>query len=253
VTNLNEEPQFETVWRRRFERFASENKEDHLVSGWSAAGLEHRIRLFLRLLEEQKVVNTTSVLDLGCGAGTYARALAGLGHQVVGMDYSLPTLRRALTADPARTASYVAGEAYHLPFTDHAFDMVLSIGVLQALDRTATALDEMLRVLRPTGMLILEFLNSHEIPYLFAKFLVKGLFDEGRIRRYSLTAVTDNLESRGMTLLSLVPVYLPPRRFPWMQRFFTETGLFSHLDNIPGFARSAAHAFLAAFCRNPAR
>ena len=46
-------------------------------------------------------------LDAGCGAGTYTRILRGRGLEVVGTDYSLPTLRKAMQRDasPGRTPS----------------------------------------------------------------------------------------------------------------------------------------------------
>jgi ubiquinone/menaquinone biosynthesis C-methylase UbiE len=41
--------------------------------------------------------------------------------------------------------------------------MVVSIGVLQALASPEQALDEMVRVLRPKGLLVVEFLNAFEV------------------------------------------------------------------------------------------
>src|SRR5262245_298104 len=104
---------FEGEWRNRFERFARSHDADHLVSGWSAGGLRRRLAIFEKILAQQQCSPPARVLDLGCGAGTYVRFLAALGHHVIGLDYSLPSLSRAIAADSSREGRYVSGEAYY--------------------------------------------------------------------------------------------------------------------------------------------
>ncbi len=112
----------------------------------------------------QKLPVPAQILDLGCGAGNYVRFLADIGHRVVGLDYSLPSLRRASGCGlENRSGHYVGGDAYRLPFCSEYFDLVISIGVLQALGSPERALDEMVRVLRPKGLLVIEFLNAFEV------------------------------------------------------------------------------------------
>src|SRR5215813_3064424 len=154
---------FEEEWQERFERFARYSEADHLISGWSVSGLRCRLALFSELLRGRVPQSPARILDLGCGAGTYVRLLADLGHQVIGLDYSLPSLSRALDADPKGAGHYVGGEAYNLPFCDERFDLVVSIGVFQVLASPEWALDEMVRVLRPKGLLVVEFLNGFEL------------------------------------------------------------------------------------------
>ena len=90
---------FERQWKGRFEKFATRHEPDHLVSGWSAAGLRRRMATFEGLLDGGLVRSGARALELGCGAGTYVRLLAKRGHPVIGLDYSLPSLRRAVAAD----------------------------------------------------------------------------------------------------------------------------------------------------------
>ena len=42
---------FERQWKGRFEKFATRHEPDHLVSGWSAAGLRRRMATFEGLLD----------------------------------------------------------------------------------------------------------------------------------------------------------------------------------------------------------
>lgn len=103
------------------------------------------------------------VLDVACGTGDLAAAFhdqVGRPGRVVGVDFSRPMVHRARTkaqgASPA--PSYVAGDALHLPFADHAFD-IASIGFgIRNVDDPAACLVEMARVVRPDGVVVvLEF------------------------------------------------------------------------------------------------
>jgi SAM-dependent methyltransferase len=71
---------FERQWQSRFEKFATRHGSDHLVSGWSVAGLRRRLAVFEGLLDQGLLGTGTRVLELGCGAGTYVRLLAKRGH-----------------------------------------------------------------------------------------------------------------------------------------------------------------------------
>src|SRR5262249_51634309 len=138
--------------------------DEHSVSGWSAYGLRRRVEVFQDLLDDGLLAPGGRVLELGCGAGTYVRLLVKRGHPTVGLDYSVPSLVRAVAADPGRLGRYVAGDAYALPFPSGAFDGIVCIGVLQALARQEGALAEIARVLAPGGRLVVETLNPWSPP-----------------------------------------------------------------------------------------
>ncbi|MFD4632019.1 class I SAM-dependent methyltransferase [Streptomyces sp. NPDC058284] len=102
---------------------------------------------------------TATVLDIGCGDGTAAATAAPLlaGHRVVGVDWSQDALRRA----HARLPYAVRGELSDggLPFADGAADAVLFSEVIEHLVDPDSALDELRRVLRPGGHLMLSTPN----------------------------------------------------------------------------------------------
>lgn len=235
---------FEEEWRERFKRFARSYDADHLVSGWSDNGLRRRLALFGELLRECGLSTPARILDLGCGAGTYVRFLAGLGHQVVGLDYSLPSLYRALAADPKRAGHYAGGEAYSLPFRNECFDLVVSIGVLQAVGYPERALDEMVRVLRPKGFLVIEVLNAFELVALVRSAGERLSGRLPRVRTYSPFQAHLWLVQRGLRLIRHAGVYLPPRRLPWLGRIFDHKRVVHLMERIPGLSLAGAHAFL---------
>jgi demethylmenaquinone methyltransferase/2-methoxy-6-polyprenyl-1,4-benzoquinol methylase len=104
-------------------------------------------------------------LDLCCGTGDVAFALAAAGADVVGLDFSEPMLavaRRRQQEQAPRTSTgpvkFLQGDALALPFPDATFDAVtISYGLRNLADLDG-GLREMLRVLRPGGRaLVLDF------------------------------------------------------------------------------------------------
>ncbi|MEW5978003.1 MAG: class I SAM-dependent methyltransferase [Acidobacteriota bacterium] len=234
---------FERQWRQRFERFGKGYESDHLVSGWSDHGLRCRLNLFAKLLKKYRLFPPLTALDLGCAAGTYVRFLAHEGFRVVGLDYSLPSLQRAIGADSARVGLYTGGEAYYLPFPDRCFDLVSSIGVFQALDDAPRALREMKRVLRPGGFLCLEFLNCFEAVSIIRN-LPKRLRNEAlQVRSYSLFEVTRWIQAEGLSLMGRAGVYLPPRNLAFLGRLTDSEQLVWFMEHLPGMSLIGAHAF----------
>jgi ubiquinone/menaquinone biosynthesis C-methylase UbiE len=97
------------------------------------------------------------LLDVGCGPGSITRGLAEqlAAGQVVGLDPSRETLeaaRRDATTRGLDNLHYEEGSVYALPFADASFDVAYAHQVLQHLRERAAALREMLRVVRPGGL-----------------------------------------------------------------------------------------------------
>jgi demethylmenaquinone methyltransferase / 2-methoxy-6-polyprenyl-1,4-benzoquinol methylase len=103
------------------------------------------------------------VLDLAAGTGTSSVTFAETGANVVACDFSLGMLQagqaRQAKEDPfqARTrgrVAFTAGDALRLPFKDGAFDAVTISFGLRNVRGTREALEEMRRVTRPGGRLV---------------------------------------------------------------------------------------------------
>lgn len=97
------------------------------------------------------------LLDVGCGPGSITRGLAErlAPGEVVGVDLSRDTLAQARADADARgltNLKYEEASVYALPFPDAAFDVAYAHQVTQHLREPAAALAEMLRVVRPGGL-----------------------------------------------------------------------------------------------------
>jgi demethylmenaquinone methyltransferase/2-methoxy-6-polyprenyl-1,4-benzoquinol methylase len=108
-----------------------------------------------RLADMARVNNTTQALDLACGTGDIAFALAARGARVTGLDITPRMLQRAkdktCTGAPVRL---LAGDMMTLPFAERSFDVVTTGYGLRNVPRLDVALREIQRVLRPGGVLL---------------------------------------------------------------------------------------------------
>ena len=108
------------------------------------------------------------VLDIGCGQGTQALALARRGHLVVGLDNSdrlLADFRAALAAEPPAVADRVrlvegAAQDVAALFGPASFDVVLCHGVLMYFADPGPLLDAIARVVSPGGIVSLLVRNG---------------------------------------------------------------------------------------------
>ncbi len=112
------------------------------------------------------------VLDVGCGAGRFVRAVAERGARVVGLDLSASLLAAARASGRAQPLGLVRGDMRCLPFRSGCFDLVLSMftsfGYFPTPQEDESVLAEMARVLSRGGDVVIDFLNAtrvrHETP-----------------------------------------------------------------------------------------
>ncbi|MDF2766463.1 MAG: tylM1 [Rhodospirillales bacterium] len=100
------------------------------------------------------------ILDAGCGTGLIGEILSLLGYgRLVGLDISDGMLERARRREAyAELRNRMLGEP--LDFADEAFAAVISSGVFTAGHAPADALDELVRITRRGGRLILAVASS---------------------------------------------------------------------------------------------
>lgn len=101
---------------------------------------------------QNRIGSNGRVLDVGCGD---ARLAGQLGEQYVGCDYSEATLM--LAPDHVRR---VVGAADALSFASGSFDATLAIGLMQHVNGAQSVADELFRVTRSGGIIVLNTLRQ---------------------------------------------------------------------------------------------
>lgn len=105
----------------------------------------------MRILDVKK---GERVLDLGCGQGFFTAKMSELGAEMTGLDISSELI--SLAKKSAKNISYVVGRAdQRLPFENNYFDKAFCILALQNMKEIAIFFEEVSRVLKEKGSLIL--------------------------------------------------------------------------------------------------
>ncbi len=131
---------------------------------------QRRLGLAIRLVDQLGLPSGATVLEVGAGAGQLAVALARRGYRVSASDPA-PRMRELIRANAAAAGvqarlEVLAADARALPFAASQFDMVAALGVLPWLTDPRTVIDEMVRVVRPRGYLIVTCVSRTPLPML---------------------------------------------------------------------------------------
>ncbi|MCH8161251.1 MAG: class I SAM-dependent methyltransferase [Chloroflexi bacterium] len=102
------------------------------------------------------------LLDVGCGTGRHILELSRYEGTFVGLDMSEEDLKKmryllALAAQEGRLVANVhmaQGDGMSLPFEDNEFDQVICTETLEHVDDDEAMLRDLIRVLRPGGVLV---------------------------------------------------------------------------------------------------
>jgi len=141
-----------------FERAAAYWDEIYRRHGLQELIHQERLRIVLEWVGRLALGPQARALDVGCGAGLAAVALARSGYKVAAIDSARAMVesarQHALRAGVGSRLGIELGDVNSLEFDDGSFNLALSIGVLPWLASIERPLAEMSRVLKPGGYLI---------------------------------------------------------------------------------------------------
>jgi SAM-dependent methyltransferase len=150
--------------------------------GWQASPS----RLKLDYLRRYAIGQTA--LDLGCGRGWYASALADRGLAVTAVD-------QANRVDDPRITVLEQPIAVPFPFGDDAFDTVLMFDILEHLSDEAGVLSEVARVCKRRLILSVPHADDGFLPRYGLTYLHHT--DRTHLRLYTPDSLRDRLEAYG--------------------------------------------------------
>jgi SAM-dependent methyltransferase len=156
-----------------------------------------------------------TLVDLGCGMGTFTIEAAGRGAFAIGIDPAPAAVRAAsavAAAEKATSARFVRADAARLPLDDGAADVVLAADLTEHLDDVTLAriLREAARVLAPGGRMVLYTPDRH---HFFERLRDRGIMkqDPSHIGVRSAAELRAAVESAGFAVERSVwlPSHLP--------------------------------------------
>ena len=132
---------------------------DALIGRLEARGKHPRfMQMMSEYLERMGIDSCATVLDIGCGTGVAARAIArrpGFSGRIIGIDRSPYLVSRGRRfAEEEGVGNHIdfrAGDSHGLGLPDAAFDGVVAHTLLSHVDNALTVMKEIARVVRPGG------------------------------------------------------------------------------------------------------
>jgi ubiquinone/menaquinone biosynthesis C-methylase UbiE len=235
------------------------NRQDFL-------GFCYRARMdqALSWLDNASLSRNSTILDAGCGTGVVTLALAQRGYRVFGIDASYGMILKASSVgngDGIANVQFLQGDVRSLPFQDSSVDAIVCLGVITYFKSGEKVLQELSRVLKPDGILILSILNkTHLIYYLDLPRFINNRFNKtisnrssspqnaetggiATVRRYFIPGTLKSLRRKGYTvteyktvplgLLTFFDHDLPPKKLNAKITLFLEK--FSKIPFIVSF------------------
>jgi ubiquinone/menaquinone biosynthesis C-methylase UbiE len=223
------------------------------VTAENPRGLDVNIRSGPQMLEYEAIADRLAadragpVLDWGCGWGQVSSLLYERGVDVEAFDFRAGEPLHEIELDHfSGFRVQVSGDPVALPYPDGHFAAVLSCGVLEHVQDPGGSLDELHRILRPSGRLYVYKLPNR-LSYLEAIAKRAGLYYHGALpddRLYDLASARQILTDHGFRvdearLANMLPLTishpLATRHARWIWKANTA------LARVPGLDRLATN------------
>jgi len=179
----------------------------------------------------------SAILDVGCSTGSYVRYLNKIGHKALGLDLLSDANWKNNKEKP-----YMVGSALQIPFTNRAFDTVLSFELLEHVRQPDIAIKEMYRVCRnniilsvpdcelspdmlKSGVILAHWRDRTHCNY-FTTELIKNLLEQNGFQLELLTRINpirpDYLVFKSLHIPDNLAKFLSrlTRRIPLRKQFF---------------------------------
>lgn len=146
------------------------------------------------ILDLFKVEKGMKVLDVGCGTGNFSIKLAKMGCEVVGIDVSKEMLKVAeeKAKKEGLNIKFYNMDVYDMKFEDNCFDGVISVTAFEFLKDPEKAIEEMFRVLKPNGYLLIGTINKDSA---WGEMYLSKEFQENSVFKYANFKTVEDMKS----------------------------------------------------------
>lgn len=130
------------------------NKYTNILPSGGDTGAPLNLARRISLISSQLPLTSSRILDAGCGSGLYVAALSALGSDVYGVEFCSDKVESFHCNFSSISNKVTTGNVEQLSYANEFFDAVLLNEVLEHVPSIANSLNEIYRVLRPGGKLI---------------------------------------------------------------------------------------------------
>jgi len=113
------------------------------------------------VLEAAHIGPNDVVLDVGAGTGFLTSEAAKIARRVIALDFSRAMTDQALSKMGRENVEFKLGDVEKIPLEDSSVDAVIGNMILHHCPNPASAVKEMVRVLKGSGRLVLSDLTEH--------------------------------------------------------------------------------------------
>ncbi|MBI3578564.1 MAG: GNAT family N-acetyltransferase [Ignavibacteriales bacterium] len=168
--NAPEPKHFQQLVDEHFQETASYWKATYDAQNLDGKIYQRRLAVVLALIDTLGLSSEARVLEVGCGAGLLAIGLARRGFSVEAIDSvdAMVTYTRARTLETGFQDRIIVRKAdiHQLDHENETFDLVIAIGVVPWLHSPETAIQEMARVMKLQGHLIMTADNEWRLNHV---------------------------------------------------------------------------------------
>lgn len=186
-----------------------QSKLDQLLSNVGDMSLKRRAR---KIIEELNPKDGEKIIDLGCGTGYYLFLLSNLPIKLklTGFDNDKRAMDEGKDSLKNKKIEYVVGDLHKMPFKEESLKKALLSEVLEHVENDELVLQEIFRILKPNGVLVVST-PSVNYPFLWdpinwvlqhflGTHIKSGFFSgiwSGHLRLYNLAALKKKFEKIG--------------------------------------------------------
>ncbi len=189
----------------------AEHYDHDYYQDWVTNQSKKRARMWLRRLNAiGKIKETGTLLDVGCGDGTFLKLAQDHGWNVYGTELSAYAVKKVTVFVGNRIFCGELGEA---KYPENMFDVVTLWHVLEHVTDPSAYLSEIRRIIKPDGLFVIAVPNIQDFLTPFAFRLLKGrrmkLFSpsdrEIHLYHFSVNTLQHYLEQQGFHPSSVMP------------------------------------------------
>lgn len=143
------------------------------------------------------------VLEIGCGNGQGTQLIQKhfQPRTVVGIDLDPQMIKIARQKDYKGEADFQVANVNNLPFKDNTFDAVFDFGIIHHIPNWKKAIEEIVRVTKPDGLLVLEDLSIETFSNTIGK-LARTVLDHPYSQMFEQNEFVQALEKYDTEILA---------------------------------------------------